>query len=128
MFNWANGGKGLTPATPSPQSGTREWGMNPAYDWGEDTTNQQILADIGANNDAFLQKHGDYLNQAPRFNLENRGAVNEWINNNPYTNDKGWSKALNALGNDIYQQGTVGYKPGTPYVPAGYASPISGGS
>ena len=111
---WAGGESQFAPTVGTGFDAT--WTMPDQY---QGLDNASIIAMQG--ND-YLSKHPDFLAQAPEFNLENRESVLAYLNSNPYTNDKGWTQAVNDFGRGLYTQlgDTVGGLP----VPEGYASPI----
>ena len=139
-FDWftnSQGGQGLSDivmgtASPSQATGAaaNDYKLNQRYDWGDDTTNQQIIKDLrptfSAADQTFLNKHPDYIGDSNSWASGGQQAVQDWVANNPYKNDKGWTDALNKLQQSVYTNyGVDALTPGGVNVPAGYASPTN---
>lgn len=139
-FDWftnSQGGQGLSDivmgtASPSQATGAaaNDYKLNQRYDWGDDTTNQQIINDLrptfSAADQTFLNKHPDYIGDSNSWASGGQQAVQDWVANNPYKNDKGWTDALNKIQQAVYTNyGVDALTPGGVNVPAGYASPTN---
>ena len=102
-----------------------EYSLNQRFDWGPGTSNQDILNDLmptfNESTQVFLNKHPEYFSQGPNW-VDSRENLQDWAAANPSPNDKGWTTAINKIGQNVWQPVDGGIS--GPSAPTGYALPV----
>ena len=130
-WSWANGGEGIKDVTMGAGIGLgspTEFALNQRYGWDNTTDNSRVLSDLSGifsdSDNVFLNKFDDNRNWLNSGNAltQSRQSAQDFIASNPYTEDKGWTAALQNIVNNVWNPvdgGAVG-----PSAPPGYALPI----